>query len=140
MALTAVERRGIEYVPPGERWGSLAACSGCGPGRSGMSSSWSTGCSGSWSSACRSLQALLVIGVGNLSYALTGLASLQGPRAGTTSFGVSRAAFGPNGNRVPSLFNWVTQVGFEIEGIALIVFAAIALAHQAGLHRQSRPG
>jgi nucleobase:cation symporter-1, NCS1 family len=64
---------------------------------------------------------------------LTGLASLQGPKAGTTCFGVSRASFGPNGNRVPSLFNWLTQVGFEIEGIALIVFAAIALCNQAGL-------
>jgi nucleobase:cation symporter-1, NCS1 family len=64
---------------------------------------------------------------------LTGLSSLQGPQAGTTCFGISRAAFGPNGNRVPSLFNWITQVGFEIEGIALIVFAAIALANQAGM-------
>src|SRR5258708_9995489 len=79
-------------------------------------------------------QAVMVILAGNTSYVLTGLASLQGPNAGTTTFGVSRAAFGPNGNRVPSLFNWVTQVGFEVEGIALIVFAAIALAGEAGLH------
>jgi len=78
-------------------------------------------------------QAALIILIGNLSYVLTGLSSLQGPKAGTTCFGISRAAFGPNGNRVPSLFNWVTQVGFEIEGIALIVFAAIALAGQAGM-------
>jgi nucleobase:cation symporter-1, NCS1 family len=34
---------------------------------------------------------------------------------------------------VPSLFNWVTQVGFEIEGVALIVFAAISLAGEAGV-------
>jgi len=78
-------------------------------------------------------QAALIILIGNLSYVLTGLSSLQGPKAGTTCFGISRAAFGPNGNRLPSLFNWVTQVGFEIEGIALIVFAAIALAGQAGM-------
>src|SRR5262249_26474168 len=63
-----------------------------------------------------------------------GLASLQGPQAGTTAFGVSRAPFGPNGNRLPSFFNWVTQVGFEIEGIALIVFAAILLTSKAGFH------
>jgi nucleobase:cation symporter-1, NCS1 family len=78
-------------------------------------------------------QAAIVIVAGNVAYLLTGLASLQGPRAGTTCFGISRAPFGPGGNRVPSLFNWVTQVGFEIEGVALIVFAAISLAGEAGL-------
>ena len=77
-------------------------------------------------------QAVVVILIGNLFYLLTGLASLQGPRAGTTTFAISRAPFGPNGNRLPSFFNWVTQVGFEIEGIALVVFAGIALASRAG--------
>ena len=78
------------------------------------------------------LQAVVVILIGNLFYLLTGLASVQGPQAGTTAFGVSRAPFGPYGNRLPSFFNWVTQVGFEIEGVALIVFAAILLASKAG--------
>jgi purine-cytosine permease-like protein len=78
------------------------------------------------------VQAVIVIVIGNLFYVLTGLASLQGPRAGTTAFAISRAPFGPNGNRMPSFFNWVTQVGFEIEGIALIVLAAILLSSRAG--------
>ena len=78
-------------------------------------------------------QAVPVIIVGNLFYLLTGLASLQGPLAGTTAFGVSRAPFGPRGNRVPSLFNWVTQVGFEIEGIALVVLAVVALLAKGGI-------
>src|ERR1019366_4720044 len=77
-------------------------------------------------------QALLVIVIGNLFYALTGLASLQGPRAGTTAFAISRAPFGPNGNRMPSFFNWITQVGFEIEGIAFVVLAAIAVSGRWG--------
>jgi hypothetical protein len=34
---------------------------------------------------------------------------------------------------VPSFFNWVTQVGFEIEGIALVVLAGVALAAKAGV-------
>jgi nucleobase:cation symporter-1, NCS1 family len=63
---------------------------------------------------------------------LTGLASLQGPEAGTTVFAISRAPFGPRGNKMPTFFNWVTQVGFEIEGIALIVFSAILLTQKAG--------
>ncbi len=77
-------------------------------------------------------QAVVVIVIGNLFYLLTGLASLQGPEAGTTVFAISRAPFGPRGNKLPSFFNWVTQVGFEIEGIALIVFAAILLTSKAG--------
>jgi len=76
---------------------------------------------------------VLVILLGNLFYLLTGFASLQGPTAGTTTFAISRAPFGPNGNRVPSVFNWATQVGFEIEGIALIVLAGVALAAKAGV-------
>jgi nucleobase:cation symporter-1, NCS1 family len=77
-------------------------------------------------------QAVIVTLIGNLFYTLTGLASLQGPQAGTTTFAISRAAFGPRGNKLPSFFNWVTQVGFEIEGIALVVFAAILLTTKAG--------
>lgn len=132
-SITSIEHRGIEYVSRSERWG--------GPGNL----FWM------WAGAIWNVeflvygvlaivvfqlsftQALAVILVGNLTYVLTGLASLQGPKAGTTCFGISRAPFGPNGNRVPSFFNWMTQVGFEIEGIALIVFAGIALAGEAGL-------
>jgi purine-cytosine permease-like protein len=77
-------------------------------------------------------QAVLVVLLGNLAYVLTGLASVQGPRAGTTTFTISRAPFGPLGNKLPSFFNWITQVGFEIEGIAFIVFAAVVLAGRAG--------
>ena len=72
-------------------------------------------------------QALLAIGVGNLFYALLGWASLQGPLTGTTAFMVSRAPFGQNGNRAVALFNWVTQVGFEIEGVYFVVATVILL-------------
>ena len=72
-------------------------------------------------------QAILAIIVGNLFYALLGLASLQGPKTGTTAFMVSRAPFGQNGNRLVALFNWATQVGFEIEGIYFVVATVILL-------------
>jgi nucleobase:cation symporter-1, NCS1 family len=131
-AVTQIEHRGIEHVPLTSRWG--------GP----SSLFWM------WAGAVWNVefvvygglavvvfglsfaQAVVIILIGNLFYVLTGLASLQGPRAGTTAFAISRASFGPNGNRMPSFFNWVTQVGFEIEGIALIVLAAIALTAKAG--------
>lgn len=72
-------------------------------------------------------QAIIAIIVGNLFYALLGFASLQGPKTGTTAFMVSRAPFGQNGNRLVALFNWFTQVGFEIEGIYFVVATVILL-------------
>ena len=77
-------------------------------------------------------QAILAIAVGNLFYALLGWASLQGPETGTTAFMVSRAPFGQNGNRSVALFNWVTQVGFEIEGVYFVVATVILLFSHYG--------
>jgi purine-cytosine permease-like protein len=132
-SITAVEHRGIEYVPRSERWGRPGNLFWMWAGAIWNVEFLVYGVLGIVVFGLSFPQALGVILVGNLTYVLTGLASLQGPRAGTTCFGISRAPFGPNGNRVPSFFNWVTQVGFEIEGIALIVFAAIALAGKAGM-------
>src|SRR5271170_2448399 len=72
-------------------------------------------------------QAILCIVVGNLLYAVLGFASLQGPKTGTTAFMVSRAPFGQNGNRLVALFNWITQVGFEIEGVFFVVATVLLL-------------
>jgi len=78
-------------------------------------------------------QAVLAILVGNLAYFFLGLASLPGPEAGTTAFMVSRAPFGLNGNRLVSAFNWLTQVGFEIEGIVLVVLVTLAMFARGGI-------
>lgn len=133
-AITAIERRGIEYIPLRERWGTPGGLFWMWAGAIWNVEFLVYGVLGIVVFGLSFVQAVIVIVAGNVSYLLTGLASLQGPQAGTTCFGISRAPFGPKGNRVPSLFNWVTQVGFEIEGVALIVFAAIALAGEAGLH------
>jgi nucleobase:cation symporter-1, NCS1 family len=79
-------------------------------------------------------QAVVAILLGNVVYAFLGWASLPGPETGTTAFMVSRASFGRNGNRVPSLFNWITQVGFEIEGIVLIVLIVVAMFAHEGVN------
>jgi NCS1 family nucleobase:cation symporter-1 len=78
------------------------------------------------------VQAIVAILVGNLVYAFLGIASLWGPEAGTTQLMVSRASFGRNGNRAPSVFNWITQVGFEIEGIVLVVLVIVAMFAREG--------
>lgn len=77
-------------------------------------------------------QAILAILVGNAIYTFLGYASLWGPATGTTAFMVSRAPFGRNGNRIPSIFNWITQVGFEVEGVALVVLFVMAMFRHEG--------
>jgi NCS1 nucleoside transporter family len=79
-------------------------------------------------------EAVLAVLLGNIAYVFLGMASLQGPDTGTTAFMVSRAPFGPNGNRLPSFFNWITQVGFEVEGLVLIVLVVLAMFTRGGIH------
>jgi NCS1 nucleoside transporter family len=78
-------------------------------------------------------QAVLAILIGNIFYIFLGVASLWGPETGTTAFMVSRAPFGRNGNRVPSVFNWMTQVGFEIEGLVIIVLIVEGMFARQGI-------
>jgi NCS1 family nucleobase:cation symporter-1 len=131
-----VERRGIDYVPESERWATPRNIAALWTGTSinveyfiygallmGFGFSFYT--------------ALSIIIIGNMSYFLLGLASLQGPEAGTTAFTISRAPFGTRGSRFVSFFNWVTQLGFETEGLILIVGAAIVLCQMAGVHVSS---
>jgi NCS1 family nucleobase:cation symporter-1 len=128
-----VEQRGIDYIPDRDRWARPRDLFGMWAGASVnfeylvygvvlMTFGFTFG------------QAVFLILVGNISYLLLGVCSLQGPEAGTTAFTINRAAFGPNGNRLTALFNWLTQVGFETEGLILVVFGGIALAVKAGFH------
>ncbi|HEX3830373.1 MAG TPA: cytosine permease [Solirubrobacteraceae bacterium] len=127
----AFEQRGIDYIPVSERRGTP------------MDLFWM------WAGALFNVeyvvygaliisfglsfwQAALVILVGNLSYLVAGVGSLQGPAAGTSVFAISRAPFGPRGAKLVSVFNWMTQVGYETEGLALVVLAGLALFAKAG--------
>lgn len=78
-------------------------------------------------------QALVVVLIGNISYLVNGLGSLQGPRAGTAAFTINRAPFGPNGAKLIAVFNWMTQVGYEILGLYLVVYTLLALLNKAGV-------
>jgi len=128
-----VEQRGIDFVPENQRWatarniGALWAGSALnveyfiyGALLMGFGFSFPV--------------ALSLIVIGNLSFLLLGLASLQGPETGTTAFTITRAAFGTRGSRIMSFFNWITQLGFETEGLILIVGAAVVLSQLAGVH------
>jgi nucleobase:cation symporter-1, NCS1 family len=126
-----IEHRGIEYVPQDRRWGKPGGLFWMWAGAVWNVEFLIYGALAVIIFGLSFAQAVVIIVIGNFFYVLTGLASLQGPEAGTTTFTISRAPFGPNGNRLPSFFNWVTQVGFEIEGIAFIVLAAVALQSRA---------
>ncbi len=131
-SLTSVEHREIEYIPRAERWGNPSGLFWMWAGAVWNVEFVVYGALGVVVFGLSFAQSVVIVMIGNLFYTLTGLASLQGPQAGTTTFAISRAPFGPRGNKLPSFFNWVTQVGFEIEGIALVVFAAILLTTKAG--------
>lgn len=79
------------------------------------------------------VQCVVVIIIANVSWLTAAWASLAGNAAGTTAFTISRAPFGLRGGRVVALFNWVSQVTFEITGLYLAVLAGLALLHRAGL-------
>ncbi len=79
-------------------------------------------------------QAALVIVIGNISYLVTGIGSLQGPKAGTAGFTINRAPFGPNGARVIAAFNWMAQVGYEVVGLLIVVVVGLAMFNKAGVH------
>ena len=131
-----VETHGIDFIPESERWATARNIGALWTGSAinveyfiygallmGFGFSFYT--------------ALTLIIIGNLSFFLLGLASLQGPETGTTAFTISRAAFGSRGAKAVSFFNWITQLGFETEGLILIVGAAIVLSQMAGLHVSS---
>ena len=131
-----IELHGIDHIPETERWASARNIGALWAGTSvnveyfiygallmGFGFSFWT--------------AFSLIVLGNISYLLLGLASLQGPEAGTTAFAISRAPFGLRGSRIVSFFNWVTQLGFETEGLILIVGAAMVLLEMAGVHVSS---
>ncbi|MGH9292361.1 MAG: purine-cytosine permease family protein [Acidimicrobiales bacterium] len=126
-----IEARGLDYVPRSERWARPRDLFGMWAGASVNIEYFIYGAI-LMTFGFSFYEALSLIIIGNLTFFLLGLTSLQGPQAGTTTFAVNRAAYGPHGTRVISLFNWLTQIGFEVEGIILITGAGLVLAIKAG--------
>jgi NCS1 family nucleobase:cation symporter-1 len=126
------EARGIDYIPLAERRGSAIDLAWMWAGAL-FNVEYVVYGALIMSFGLRFWQAAVVILVGNLSYIITGLGSLQGPKAGTAAFTINRAPFGPLGAKLIAVFNWITQVGYEIEGLALVVLAGLALLDQAGV-------
>ncbi|HXA74405.1 MAG TPA: cytosine permease [Acidimicrobiales bacterium] len=126
-----VEQHGIDFIPESERWAKPRDVGGMWAGASVQIEYFIYGAI-LMTFGFTFWQALSLIIIGNLSFFLLGLCSLQGPNAGTTVMAINRAPFGPNGSRPIAFFNWITQIGFEVEGLILIVGAGIVLMIKAG--------
>jgi nucleobase:cation symporter-1, NCS1 family len=127
-----IEQRGIDHIPESERTGTVRQ----------LAFTWS-GCILNVTTVTFGAlliafglnlwQAIAAIVIGNLTWLLTGLLSLPGPATGSTAFIGSRAAFGRNGNRLPAVFNWFMQVGYETVNLSIMVLAGKVLLAKAGI-------
>ncbi len=127
-----VEQHGIDHIPLTERWARPRDVGSMWAGASIQIEYFIYGAI-LMTFGFNFAQAVSLIIIGNLSYFLLGLCSLQGPQAGTTVFAINRAGFGTNGSRGIAFFNWITQIGFEVEGLILIVGAGLVLGIKGGM-------
>ncbi|KQV25505.1 MULTISPECIES: cytosine permease [unclassified Microcella] len=86
-------------------------------------------------------QALLVGAVGiGVSFFFVGVIALAGKRGSAPTLVLSRAIFGVDGNRVPSILSWILTVGWETVLVSLAVLATStvlgALGFDAGVGTQ----
>jgi NCS1 family nucleobase:cation symporter-1 len=79
------------------------------------------------------LQALVagVVGI-VVSFLLCGLVAIAGKRGSAPTLVLSRAAFGVNGNRVPSVLSWILTVGWETVLVSLATLATSTVFTQLG--------
>jgi purine-cytosine permease-like protein len=85
-------------------------------------------------------QALLACVVGNALFALVGVASVGGARAGLPVVTFTRATFGPRGNRLNAFLAWVSSVAFEAINTIFGAYALLALFPHLGWANPGAPG
>ncbi len=127
-----VEHRGIDLIPEPQRWASARAVGAMWAGSSFNVEYFIYGTL-LMAFGFSFTQAVVITVIGNLSFLLLGVASLQGPSTGTTTFTIGRAAFGSRGARGVAFLNWITMLGFETEGLILVVGALITLSRLSGV-------
>jgi purine-cytosine permease-like protein len=67
-----------------------------------------------------------------VSFLLCGLVAIAGKRGSAPTLILSRAAFGVNGNKVPSVLSWVLTVGWETVLVSLATLATSTVFTQLG--------
>jgi NCS1 family nucleobase:cation symporter-1 len=78
-------------------------------------------------------QAVVAGGIGIVvSFLLCGLVAIAGKRGSAPTLVLSRAAFGVNGNKVPSALSWILTVGWETALVSLATLATATVFDQLG--------
>src|SRR5215472_4357083 len=67
-----------------------------------------------------------------VSFLLVGFIAVAGKRGSAPTLVLSRAAFGVQGNKLPSLVSWLLNVGWEIILVVLATLATATVFHQLG--------
>ena len=129
-----VEAHGIDVIPDGERHGRPRELFGVWAAPNVSYLSLVVG--GTLILMGLSLwQAMAVVVVGNLFWALVGLVAVSGSASGTPSEVIMRAMFGVRGNRANILITgWFASVCYLALNWAAGCLAAFSLADEAGLH------
>ncbi len=136
----AVETRGIEPVPDGERHGRARQ----------MFWTWFAanisilglplGATLVAFHALNFWQAAVVAAIGSAgSFALVGGLSIAGKRGGAPAMTLSRAVFGTRGNLGPTLITWFSRVGWETINTTTAAYALLALLAAAFGWHQNTP-
>lgn len=134
-----LERHGFEHIPEGDRAMTLRETSFLWIGTNLNLFFVAVGAV-SISLGLSLWQALLACIVGNSLFALVGLASVGGARAGLPVVTFTRAAFGVQGNRLNAFLAWVSSVAFEAINTIFGAYALLALFPHLGWTNPGAPG
>ncbi|BDZ49974.1 allantoin permease [Frondihabitans sucicola] len=74
-----------------------------------------------------------ILGI-TISFLFCGFIALAGKRGNAPTMTLGRAAFGVNGNKVPSIISWVLTVGWETALTSLAVLATATVFETLGFH------
>ncbi|MFE3770517.1 purine-cytosine permease family protein [Streptomyces sp. NPDC059122] len=124
---TAVERNGIAPVPDAERHGTPRSLfwPWAGSGLSLLGIAYGAYVMGLGLNAW---QAVVTGAIGYvLSFVLVGLVSVAGARTGAPTMVIGRAVFGRQGNKLPTVFSYVSNVGWETVLVALSSLGGAAI-------------
>src|SRR5580698_9812238 len=77
----------------------------------------------------------LIVGVAGivLSFLACGFIALAGKRGSAPTMVLSRAAFGVNGNKLPTVISWLLTVGWETVLVILATLATATVFHRLGV-------
>ena len=83
----------------------------------------------------------LVVGVAGivLSFLACGFIAVAGKRGSAPTMVLSRAAFGVNGNKLPTVISWLLTVGWETVLVILATLATATVFHQLGVGGGTAP-